>query len=496
MPKFGVHHIVYDSTVASLAKSTSQAARVAATLLRNERDTGILGAIGPDLFAFAPSRRLVASLGPLALAIEMVPGVPSTLRVLTKTTEQTILATQPGLAIGLTGIGAWLQSLLPARSPRLAHLALNIQDYGASSRPEPTRDSWFNLLHYSKTGDFARCLVDAARSPRQKAFAYGYLTHIATDVIGHAYVNTLVGGPYRLHSQRHMLIENMLDSWCYWDYYRLDVNTALTTGLGLTPATLSDDITQLITHALLSTYEPAALASHAKHTEVRQTLHIALGLFLLFLKALRRSVPDDDSTWRTHDERHPAQSMPPQSLFRQLYGDARERLVRQGLMPPPPDPRSSLDGLAARAGIALGAPEACYPNTSSVLQSQHCRPDLGSELPYTMSGFALATLPPPGQILLSGQIPFDEAALVHYAHAKTPAETRQLAEAGHRIGTAADFAAWLIDTAADPRADADKRAVAFTNWNLDADRGYGYKTWTGAVTSGTVREERYADEAY
>jgi hypothetical protein len=25
--------------------------------------------------------------------------------------------------------------------------------------------------------------------------------------------------------------------------------------------------------------------------------------------------------------------------------------------------------------------------------------------------------------------------------------------------------------------------VVFTNWNLDSDRGYGYKTWSGKLTA-------------
>ena len=39
--------------------------------------------------------------------------------------------------------------------------------------------------------------------------------HIATDVTGHAFVNQKVGGPYRVHWQRHHLVENHLDSQVY-----------------------------------------------------------------------------------------------------------------------------------------------------------------------------------------------------------------------------------------------------------------------------------------
>ena len=46
---------------------------------------------------------------------------------------------------------------------------------------------------------------------RQRAYALGYLTHLATDVTGHAFVNAISGGPFRTHWQRHHLVENHID---------------------------------------------------------------------------------------------------------------------------------------------------------------------------------------------------------------------------------------------------------------------------------------------
>src|SRR5947209_15501047 len=42
----------------------------------------------------------------------------------------------------------------------------------------------------------------------RSAFALGWMSHLATDVAGHCFVNEKCGGPYRLHWQRHHLIEN------------------------------------------------------------------------------------------------------------------------------------------------------------------------------------------------------------------------------------------------------------------------------------------------
>lgn len=52
----------------------------------------------------------------------------------------------------------------------------------------------------------------------ERACALGYLTHYATDTVGHAYVNAMAGGPYRSHAQRHKVIENHQDVWAYRHY--------------------------------------------------------------------------------------------------------------------------------------------------------------------------------------------------------------------------------------------------------------------------------------
>src|SRR5215471_18823951 len=50
---------------------------------------------------------------------------------------------------------------------------------------------------------------------RLKAYALGWMTHLATDVTGHPFVNEKSGGPYRTHWQRHHLVENHMDALVY-----------------------------------------------------------------------------------------------------------------------------------------------------------------------------------------------------------------------------------------------------------------------------------------
>lgn len=77
---------------------------------------------------------------------------------------------------------------------------------------------WNDMFHYRKTYDFARALwrrADAANNDRFRAFALGWMTHLATDVTGHAFVNQKAGSAYRLHWQRHHVVENHMDGKAY-----------------------------------------------------------------------------------------------------------------------------------------------------------------------------------------------------------------------------------------------------------------------------------------
>jgi hypothetical protein len=77
---------------------------------------------------------------------------------------------------------------------------------------------WSDMLHYRKTYEFAAHLwkkAEVAKNDRFKAFALGWMSHLATDVTGHCFVNEKCGGPWRLHWQRHHLVENHMDAKVY-----------------------------------------------------------------------------------------------------------------------------------------------------------------------------------------------------------------------------------------------------------------------------------------
>lgn len=75
---------------------------------------------------------------------------------------------------------------------------------------------WFDFLHYRRTGKFCDRLWEIAMGARDddlRRYVLGYASHIGTDVVGHPFVNSIVGGPYRMHWKRHKLVENWIDAY-------------------------------------------------------------------------------------------------------------------------------------------------------------------------------------------------------------------------------------------------------------------------------------------
>lgn len=97
--------------------------------------------------------------------------------------------------------------------------------FEAARQRDKPREEWFwaDYLHYIKTGTFAQQLIANARAtgnPHLLAYAYGYLTHYVTDVVGHPYVNQVVQAPWRLYWQRHHVVENYIDAYV-WDRWHV-----------------------------------------------------------------------------------------------------------------------------------------------------------------------------------------------------------------------------------------------------------------------------------
>lgn len=86
---------------------------------------------------------------------------------------------------------------------------------------------WSDMTHYRRTSATCQALVHQAELQRDGteegeerfeqflAFAMGWITHVGTDAIDHAFINEQCGGPFRTHPTRHHMLENHIDAWNY-----------------------------------------------------------------------------------------------------------------------------------------------------------------------------------------------------------------------------------------------------------------------------------------
>lgn len=83
--------------------------------------------------------------------------------------------------------------------------------------PPTWRES--ELMRWRGAGDFAQALLaNAGDDDRLRAYAYGYMAHVATAVAAQPFLNAIVGGPYRTHWWRQRLVSNFVDTWVHGYY--------------------------------------------------------------------------------------------------------------------------------------------------------------------------------------------------------------------------------------------------------------------------------------
>jgi hypothetical protein len=367
MPKYGVHQVVLANAIRGLDDIGSEAGH---TLAQNY-DLAMLGAIGPDMFFWAPDYDVVERLlgiykaydevrsaydryveQPIRKIFEQVGDeiedvLPATygiteatiesLRETVSLFEKTITTT--GLAAALGGINLVTEAAsLPNFLATLFAEFTPPRQFNADEKEW----YWFDMLHYRNTGDFARNLVLEANTSGQRAYAYGYLSHIATDLTGHPFVNQIVGGPFRLHVQRHAIAENFIDSRVFDTEYDEPISQTLFKKLELRKPDLPGEILELINGAFHSTYTgPPDSPKFLTASQIRETYE---NLYIVLEMMDRLAVP------------YPTNPFP--GLGR-ILADALEDL----LQPPPNAPPSPVAACSLEDIFAVGTnpdSRSCY----------------------------------------------------------------------------------------------------------------------------------------
>lgn len=610
MPKYGVHMIVLDTTIDKLRASTNPSVRNIGEIMYRNRQAAVLGCIGPDLFFWSPDYEIVRipykfyenfkwaidlynnTIGKVKEAIDAMGEAaedvveklaPATLELIKKLISEiketsgllkSTLST--GLFVGVFEAYDFLTR--PWELPSLTHSLFDMFVPPLQNGKNEPGWYWFDMLHYRRTGKFAQNLLRLAGSDEVKlAYAYGYLTHIAADTVGHPFVNQVVGGPYRMHPQRHAACENFIDSWKFHEQYGESINEKLHEKLNL-PGSLPAGLPEFLHKAFLDTYpaeepHPTLINKPEGHLTVKD-INTTYEVFRFVSEVLGGMYvkppeePFDGVLDVLNDalERFEAPPSPPPSrgvcsiwdilsfgltersrecyknfveaigewlewlgelivwtfetilhlldfllaallslpitvamailygiqlALYSLYRSLRSTLVLVGLLYPEPD---ELQTSHARNMITPYqcqiAPFKRYPHVHShTLNNLQC-PVETVETP----GTAPAWYPHDPSITPNKFIseePFSLDNVVRYATAKTPQETRQTQGSEAAIGNAIDFATWLISNANVSQTE----RVVYTDWNLDSDRGYGYKCWRSSqlklAPPTMVTEEEY-----
>jgi hypothetical protein len=605
MPKYGIHHIVIDRAMGNLLASPRNSDQAAANALFNHYDMASLGAIGPDLFFWAPDYEVVDKFYKLYQNIESVVNLyneivqpirdirdavvepvedavetlaPNTIALIRQTIEEMQeTADLFKSAIG-TGIFAGVISGvnlvsdmagLPHASTQLFNLFIPPVQY---NKPEPDW-YWFDMLHYRKTGTFATMLASLAQNDHQRAYAYGYYSHIATDVTGHPFVNQIVGGPYRLHPQRHATVENYMDAWAFHNHFNQNVNHTLNDRMGL-PENLPADIGDLLHAAMQQTFATSPRPDFLSRDDIDTTYEVFYKVLSMLHNMIipRPEEPFSGVAEILNDALNDLLEPPPnppnspsgscslgdifsigftqssrdcykeffeeledwmeylgelvlwtletiadlfdllltlllslpitvllailyglQLLLYQLYQTVREALALEGFLTPDPSMLNNSHGRNLTTMSLCAAQPFKYPMWAISSGSHLVCPGTAVEQPATAPDFfSISNTVTPNQFIRD--LPFDYRWLRDYASRETPDQTRSLERDRRRIGNASDFTAWLIGTAADGGASGNDLAILRTGWNLDADRGYGYKAWNGEIPDqggDSVENENY-----
>jgi hypothetical protein len=633
MPKHGIHYLVLQKMQAKLEDSSEAGDRDLGQILRDNPFAASLGCIGPDLLFWAPDYAVVQQLRDLVENYDRIRRTWETLDEVIEaildnveegveaviTALEQIPVVGPAIAVAVDyaeafdAIASEFDKLVAAFKDELKQ-ALFIRILGLDGTAEGVtlarslfhglfqcsqqagREEmdwyWFEMLHYRNTGDFVKALIrnaEASGDIQQMAYAYAYVTHYATDFVGHPFVNTISGSPFRMNVQRHVVIENFMDQWSWGrEFNGGNIRNELFSAMGFS---LHDDLPQGIATLLVETIKevygkvahPLRYVSETKplaeSVGVRsdrdgflterdmRSAFIFLKLMLEFLggqeEVIRPTEPFPGADAALADlvagggmnlptsppipSQLPANAQdlmasidawlaevvtyveqllgaalqafdaaiaalsdflenPVDELLRQIqlyayavqlvfyniYRQIHQVLALAGLAYPEPDD-VALTNPVAEALITtrhvdykqfpvLRTPGQPHLDTRSYVPSMNRQ----NNSDFTYQDFeSPATIASHYRGEQNGDtpdgfidgVPLDVELLGAYASAETPNATIRLQEENRRsFGNAVDLSVWILR---ERNSNSGTSKIAFCNWNLDADRGYGYKSWDG-----------------
>ena len=205
-------------------------------IMREHDNFAALGAHGPDLFFLLPDFR---DEGPISVSnvlifvLDFLEGIYDAidpyvskwehyLGPISEDTAEELSRLTGGLSETVSDIAGELSGILTTALEDLVTQQFDLWEFfslGLNKGFDDQSFFWSDIGHYRRTGAFGRALWEHANGDMAddglRAYALGYMTHLGTDTTAHSFVNTICGGPFRTHWQRHHLVENHMDALWY-----------------------------------------------------------------------------------------------------------------------------------------------------------------------------------------------------------------------------------------------------------------------------------------
>lgn len=298
MPKHAVHVYVLNSVIDRLCESNVQQEREIGEVMRRNHFEAVLGSFGPDLHVWAPRRddssALIRFLHNMKLAVDQYGHVASIINdsmrngdvvvegmdtsasrkelagKVDECIRNMVSSISPGIFSGIADGYDFFAD--PAGLQSLINSFLEGTTNDRASGRGLAEYDWSDRLHFWHAGEYVRNLLLASTDEAGKAYAYGFMTHIATDLIGHQMVRKAIGGSYNKNPQGHFVCESFLDAWSFYGRSGLPLNGNMVCDLGL-ETEMPGPITRAIRNAMALTYghEEGIGDSYPSEDELNET---------------------------------------------------------------------------------------------------------------------------------------------------------------------------------------------------------------------------------
>jgi hypothetical protein len=343
MPGIPTHLLIADLAADTLTGSQRQQMR---SIISHHPELYHLGAVGPDLFFFAPDFgdwsvnlvRIVATLydeivEPIVGLYETyVEPVVEIVEGVAEGVEQVLDTASCGLVGQLQAeseqVIARAQAILQQGLGSVLFNSINVFDAMTPPIQEGSRVEnwyWFDTLHNRRTGVLLQEMWSRANSDAQRAYVLGYATHYAGDFFGHQFVNAVVGSPARARLQRHHFAENMIDTHLYGQFLDQEVSGAR--------------IHLRLPHGQDVEDEPSLLALIGRLNDIPPDMREIFDLIAGSKRAAFSPVP--------HPQRITSEFLTPQNINTAFWLLLATMRASTSTFIPPPSPPSAMDSLEA-----------------------------------------------------------------------------------------------------------------------------------------------------